>query len=351
MKLQQSILDEKRNRHNLKVIDLEINLLRDKLKEKQEFYENLTVLKTQLEVEEKDLLDQRRSIDHNQVNSEVWNRLTDNLEQKYIFVFDSYEGDDFIKKKRDSPLTLALETTYKQSDPQIIKRLNEYDPYHEIEAKMLKKEAALTFDVYINDFKETVKKRVTHESYRQTYLDMMREYFERSRSVVEKKNEIKHLEDFLELVGSDQSEIEMKLKREEDEREEMSEKVEKATSNINVQLRFTKLFVEIDLSKVVDLLKDAILIKKKILDTKNKKIQEKGELKVDKLKQNLKQKNTVKGLRYDVMIKDLDIEEKIIESMAITRLKVTKNLQRALAKNENQMSEVNYFKKLIFFLD
>lgn len=104
----------------------------------------------------------------------------------------------------------------------------------------------------------------------------------------------------------------------------MKEKVEKALSNIYIQMRFTKSYVEISLNKVVDLLKDAILINVDNINNKNRKILSLGKEKVDKLKENLEHKNRVEDLRYEVMTKDLDIEDLIIESMAITRLKVTK---------------------------
>ena len=49
-----------------------------------------------------------------------------------------------------------------------------------------------------------------------------------------------------------------------------------------------------------------------------------GNRKITKLETNIEQKNKVEDLKYEVMTKDLDIEDQIIESMAITRLKVTK---------------------------
>ena len=115
-------------------------------------------------------------------------------------------------------------------------------------------------------------------------------------------------------------------------------------------MRFKKEFVEIDLNKVIDLLKDAILIKKDLIDIKNKAIKDYGEQKVRALIENLKEKYEVDSFRYDVMMKDLEIENDIIESMAITRMKVTKQLQAALAKSDDHMAEVPKF-KILTFLD
>ena len=42
---------------------------------------------------------------------------------------------------------------------------------------------------------------------------------------------------------------------------------------------------------------------------------------------------------YQVKQRELDIQDRLIESTAVTRLKVTKYLQTALAKNEMHMAE------------
>ena len=94
--------------------------------------------------------------------------------------------------------------------------------------------------------------------------------------------------------------------------------------------------------KVVNLLVNAILIDVDIINEKNKEILVLGREKVTKLKENLDHKNKVEDLRTEVMTKVLDIEDLIIESMAITRLKVTKQIQAALFKNETHLSEVNF---------
>lgn len=116
--------------------------------------------------------------------------------------------------------------------------------------------------------------------------------------------------------------------------------IQKAYSNIYLQLRFCKEFVEIDLNNVVDLLQDAILIKKSLIDGKNKEIKRLGEMRVKAMKLNMDKRYETDTLKYDVLTKDLEIENDIIESMAITRMKVTKKLQAALAKSDDHMAEV-----------
>lgn len=335
----------------MKATEAEINRLRDTLALKEEFYESLRNLHGDLVGMENEIQEERNSLVHrDHIKSDVWTRIKNTLDTKYTHVFESYEGDEMVKKNKKDPLTPDLEKQYKTSTTLLVKRLNECDPYHEIESKMLKKEAAWTFDVYREELIKTIRPRVNNESLIPTYMEAMGEYFNYSRILSEKKNEIQLLEEFIDFINKEKAQIQYNLNCDIERKEETEYNVEKELSNIYVQMRFTKSFVEIDMTKIVDLLKDAILIKKKIIDVKNERILKWGDEKVSKLIENLKQKNTVEDLRYNVMIKDLDIEDKIIESMAITRLKVTKDLQRALAKNETQMSEVS-ISGLTHFID
>lgn len=100
----------------------------------------------------------------------------------------------------------------------------------------------------------------------------------------------------------------------------------KSYSNIYIQLRFCKEFVEIDLNNVVDLLQDAVVVKKELIDSENTEIKSLGNDRVEVMKSNIERRCEVDNHKYDVLTKDLEIENDIIESMAITRMKVTKKL-------------------------
>lgn len=278
-------------------------------------------------------------------NDNIWKHVKSSLVNKYTYVFECFENDEFVKKRRGkvvtNPLTDELEKRYIAGNPDAQIRLNECDSNYEIERRMIKKEATLNFDIYKEDLTRVVMSRLKQDNSADldNYLNNMKKFFDLSGEIFEKGKEIKELDEFINIMELEEREIAGHLQRVRDERDDMKEKVEKSLSNIYIQMRFTKSYVEISLNKVVDLLKDAILINVDIINNKNRRILDLGRKKIDKLKHNLDYKNIVEDLRYEVMTKDLDIEDLIIESMAITRLKVTKQLQAALAKNETHMSE------------
>ena len=205
------------------------------------------------------------------------------------------------------------------------------------------KEATLNFDVYLEDIVKQLRTRAKGSI--DDYIDSMRNYFNLTGEIFSKGQEIKELDDFIQHVKvKDVDKIAESLQIDIENRDQTQEKIIKSMSNIFVQMRFTKAYVEISMKNVVNLLLDAILINKEIIDKKNQRILALGKEKVKLLTANLDQKNRVEELRYELMKKDLKIEVDIIISMAITRLKVTKTLQAALAKNETHMSEVSLFK-------
>jgi len=76
---------------------------------------------------------------------------------------------------------------------------------------------------------------------------------------------------------------------------------------------------------------------------------DKGHRKVKALMDNIEKKNEVERCLYQVKQRELDIQDKIIEGKAVTRLRVTKTRQAALAKKEMHMAEneeKNYKKQI-----
>jgi len=69
---------------------------------------------------------------------------------------------------------------------------------------------------------------------------------------------------------------------------------------------------------------------------------DKGHRKVKALMDNIEKKNEVERCLYQVKQRELDIQDKIIEGKAVTRLRVTKTRQAALAKKEMHMAEVTF---------
>lgn len=345
IKLSQSLFDEKSNQQYLSNLDLDIQLREDVMKEKEQFLYDIRTL----EMELKNLQQQRQNqlqTDNYPASDTTWKYMKQQLINKYTFVFECFTGDEFQKQRRgiSNPLTDELEKNFLEKSLSAKMRLNECDAFYELERKMLKKEASLTFDVYIDDLSKMVMSRHKPEDSVNIdgYIESMRAFFELSREVHEAETEKNELFNFITDLERDEKLCASKLQEFKMIRENLAQSIITAQSNINLQMRFTKSFVEIDMIKIETRLHRAVLVNQDVIRKKNHIIQELGKIKVEQLKESIEHKNRVEDFRYEVITKDLDIEDLIIESMAITRLKVTKQLQAALAKNETHMSEVRY---------
>jgi hypothetical protein len=222
--------------------------------------------------------------------------------------------------------------------------LNEYDIFNDNERQIIKQMAVFDFDSYAEEFLTVTKKRAELGDLEQpgarAYIKKVKDAFNLEGEIRRDETQLKLIEDFINKAA----EYEKLLKKEITDTEEDKLVIERtivdSKSNIDIQMRFEKGIVELPLKQAIDLLNDAILIEKKTIKELNSKIEQDGKLKVQKLTDNLNLKNDVEQTKFDVMTKELDIEDTILESMAITRLKVTKQIQAALA--ESQEMEVRH---------
>lgn len=141
----------------------------------------------------------------------IWKHVKSSLVNKYTFVFECYEEDEFIKKRKGltNPLTDELEKRYIAGNGDARIRLNEHDSNYEIERKMIKKEATLNFDIYKEDLTRVVMSRLKQDdsSNLENYLNSMKQFFDLSGEIYEKGKEIKELDEFINIMELEEREI------------------------------------------------------------------------------------------------------------------------------------------------
>ena len=111
-------------------------------------------------------------------------------------------------------------------------------------------------------------------------------------------------------------------------------------SNLLLLIRLPYRRVELHSAKAVTLLNDAVLISSAKIHRLNEKIGEQGRLKIDRLRDNLAQKRKVESEVRELQILELEIKRALVESLLLTRLKVSKKLQTLLSQKQENVRDV-----------
>ena len=142
IKLKQSLLGEKKNYEDLRVVDLQIEILEEERNDVEHFRRQLEYLEeTMLQEVKRCELEEKHSIG-------------DEFKKKWRPISHHYEDDEIsyggIVEKLYSK---DQHKEYIGRNPYLMKRLNEYDPNYEIEDLLLHKMGAFEVESYLSDHK------------------------------------------------------------------------------------------------------------------------------------------------------------------------------------------------------
>lgn len=104
--------------------------------------------------------------------------------------------------------------------------------------------------------------------------------------------------------------------------------------------------VEIPQEIPVPNLSEAILIPKSIIESRNKDIKKQGEKKIKAMEDIKEIKMNVKKAEYDLNLKNLIIKETELKTKEVQMLRVTKEMQIALSKQDTKMHNEYELKNL-----
>lgn len=288
-------------------MELEIEKLEEK-KRLQDAFLN------QLDHEVKNLRKDKESLEEGVSKAETNNYIRQGLQPIYNMLEDPIK----IKNMMDDKWFIQLMDKHKH----LAKRLNDLDPYYEIERENIRKMKEVDFETYQDEALANLRRRMAtdmDDATQDDYIKKMKKAFDCKKELREKEQSIKFLNDFKDNTMVERDRIEEDLEFNKALKIEKDAKMLKANSNIDVQIRFRRSIVEISMKKAIPELKDAILISRSAIIDLNKEILDKGHKKVKALMDNIEKKNEVERSMYNVKEKELEIQAKIVESAAVTR--------------------------------
>lgn len=167
--------------------------------------------------------------------------------------------------------------------------------------------------------------------------------------------ESKEVANYLKTLEQECQTAEEELNKVRNDRDEAIAKTHENLSNIEVLIRFKQGQVEFPQEKPIPdtYLEDAILINKRLIDRKNKEIREKGDLKIEEMKKMQKTEFEYQKGKFDLSMLELDIEDLTHKKDEISQLRVTRELQMALMRKEDDPNgeELQKLSKQIELLD
>ena len=215
------------------------------------------------------------------------------------------------------------------------------------------------FDPYLEDKQIFLTKKYQYDSsiFKNVIIDMLskkmdkeediRKEFKKFVCYLDSKNKLKKIEKKKDRLISIKNEFDnifeynnSELDKLEDFSYEETRNNEKIKKNVFVMVRLHNEKIEITTSKVIPLLNDTILIEREEINSLNKKITDFGKKKVDSLTKHLEEKQKVETELIELKILKKEIKESLIESAILTRLKVSKRLQTALNKKDENLIEM-----------
>lgn len=222
------------------------------------------------------------------------------------------------------------------------------DPFYELD----KSDAKKMYDDQFQNYMEEINRRI--ENYR-SQQDISEADKDRFIAAFERKFQLRKQLDLAEreqqdiayynqIVEKQQKEVEDEIKKKFFKTIKLRERLEKSVSNIELQIRFNQGQVEINQDEPIPRLADAILIKRSLIEAKNKEIKEKGHEKIEQMKANTNTKFEVEDLKHQTLIYEWKIRDIVAKTNEVKRLKVKKEWQVALTKKDQGVNQAELTK-------
>lgn len=184
------------------------------------------------------------------------------------------------------------------------------------------------------------------ETAKEFVLNQLSNKFHLKKEMEKIENESKDIDSYITQFDQEFNEVHANLGKNNKEYENATSFLAKNRSNIEIQVRMKQGYVEIPQEIPVPNLSEAILIPKTIIENRNKEIKKQGEKKIKAMEDIKEIKMSVKKAEYDLNLKNLIIRETELKTKEVQMLRVTKEMQIALSKQDTKMHNEYELKNL-----
>lgn len=213
------------------------------------------------------------------------------------------------------------------------------DPTMQLEKKRLAKILEYEPDFYSEMVRDFLSKKFDNEYDIQNELTKFAKLLMAKRQAKAKAKEIRFYSKLLTKFERQIEEHRAKLGQLESSHDAINSEKEKHSSNSFLMMRSNNENIEVCREKPIVYNSDTILIHKNSVANINKEITSHGHKKIDLLICNLDEKRHVEQDLNDLKRLEFEIKEAMIETLILTRLKVSKKLQTVIAKNDVKLME------------
>ena len=201
------------------------------------------------------------------------------------------------------------------------------------------------FENYLDEINERIQ-NVDDENSKDFVLSQLANKFQLKKDLEKIENQSKDITSYTIYFDQDFNGIKETLAKNSKEYENATNFLTKNRSNIEIQIRMKQGLVEIPQEIPVPNLSEAILIPKSIIESRNKDIKKQGEKKIKAMEDIKEIKMNVKKAEYDLNLKNLIIKETELKTKEVQMLRVTKEMQIALSKQDTKMHNEYELKNL-----
>lgn len=230
---------------------------------------------------------------------------------------------------------------FKLRHPELLRRATELDMMYELENTNLKRLGVYDVEQFkpeIEEMERNKNAQVKGQSLYSRFNQIIEMELKRRKQAAE----VSKMESVLEECTNKEAALQGEKDAIAAEAQEHRQMLEDELNDIYVEFRFLKRMVELPLQLSFQVLENSILVRESRIEALNLEIIKEGREKVQQLKEKHKAKNDVDDIKFMVLEKELEIEDLVLESMAITRLKVTRQLQAAISnEKETEQEEKN----------
>ncbi|CAD8159373.1 unnamed protein product [Paramecium pentaurelia] len=219
--------------------------------------------------------------------------------------------------------------------------LIQIDPLFENQKKIISAQLDEQFETYLFDIQEKASnlQGIDFEHVRDQLLQVLGQRFKMKLESEKVEKDFNDLENFNKKFEQDFNQLSSQLTNSEEDIQSLHNMLEKSRSNIEVMFRFKQGYVEISQDKPVPNLQDAALIPRETIEKKNDEIKKEGDTKIELMKDIIKSKYQVEKNEYDLKKRDLIIQDLECKTREVQLLKVKKEMQIALTKDDTRLNE------------
>lgn len=231
---------------------------------------------------------------------------------------------------------------FKGRHPEYLRRVSELDLMYELENNNLKRLGVYDIEQFRAEIEEMEKNKSPQLKGGQTLYSRFNQIIEMELKRRKQAAEVAKMEGIIEDCTAKGRLLEDDRRFIEEETKKRKLELQDEFNNIYIEMRFLKRMVELPMQLSFKVLENAVLVRESKIEKLNLDIIKEGREKVAQLKDKNKAKNDVDEIKFNVLEKELEIEDLILESNAITRLKVTRQLQAAISnEKETEQEEKN----------